>query len=128
MIFARAAAIAYVLWGALHINAALLVYKLGNSIEPGMIQGRIFQDAWNLMFFAVFGIVVGILLNWRNSKTGYWANLIVVSVSDIGFVVTMILPGYVPIIPGGLGPLVWLIAASLSTIAILQSEQQTTRA
>jgi len=125
MIFARAAAIAYVLWGVLHINAALLVYKLGLSLEPGMIQGRIFQDAWNLMFFAIFGIVVAVLLNWRNSKVGFWANLIVVSVGDIGFIVTMILPGYVAVIPGGLGPAVWLVAAALSTIAFVQADSRT---
>lgn len=127
MIFARAATFAYVLWGLLHINAAFLVYKLGLSLELGMIQGRIFQDAWNLMFFALFGIIVGVFLNWRNSKLGYWANLIVVSVGDIGFIVTMILPGYVPIMPGGLGPFVWLIAATLSTIAIVQAGRSVER-
>ncbi|MEP3889498.1 MAG: hypothetical protein ABJN69_03465 [Hellea sp.] len=122
MFYARAAAIVYVLWGLLHINSALIVYKMGQNLEYGMVQGRVFQDAWNLMFFALFGIIVAIFLNWKNSKVGYWGNLIVVSAGDIGFIVTMILPGYVPWIPGGLGPLLWVSAAILSTIAIKQQE------
>jgi len=127
MVFARAAAVIYVIWGLLHINAAYLVYKLGHTLEPGMVQGRIFQDAWNLLFFAVFGIAVAVFLNWRNSTVGYWANLIVVGVGDIGFVVTIILPGYAPLIPGGLGPLLWIIAAALSSIAFVQAKRGNAR-
>ena len=122
MIYARLAAITYVIWGVLHIVAANNVFALGQSLEPGMVQGRVLQNAWNLMFFALFGTVVAIKFNWRNSKLGYWLNLVVVSVGDIGFIVTILVPGYLPLIPGGAGPLLWLIAACLSTIAIYRGE------
>jgi hypothetical protein len=78
MILARTGSILYVLWGILHIVAAFKVYTLGQSLEPEMIQGRIFQDAWNLLFFALFGMAVAIKYNWFNSKLGYWLNLVVV--------------------------------------------------
>ena len=122
MIYARLAAITYVIWGVLHIVAANNVFALGQNLEPGMVQGRVLQNAWNLMFFALFGTVVAIKFNWRNSKLGYWLNLVVVSVGDIGFIVTILIPGYLPLIPGGAGPLLWLIAVSLSTIAIYRGE------
>lgn len=64
-LFARLGAITYVLWGILHIEAARKVFMLGQGLEPGMVQGRVFQDAWNLLFFALFGIVVGLFLNWK---------------------------------------------------------------
>ena len=122
-LFAKLGAVTYVLWGLLHIQAARLVYMLGQTLEPGMVQGRIYQGAWNLLFFALFGIVVAILLNWKNSRLGYWLNLVVVSAADIGFVVAILMPGYVPLVPGGIGPLLWLLALVLSTLGILKTSQ-----
>jgi hypothetical protein len=119
-LFARLGAIAYLLWGLLHIQAARMIYLLGHSLDTGMLQGRIYQAAFNLLFFALFAIVVAAWLNWRNSKTGYWLNLVVVSAADIGFIVYVLLPGYVPIVPGGLGPLLWIVAVIFSTIAFRQ--------
>ncbi len=117
-IYAKIGAIVYVLWGLLHIMAARMVYVLGVSLEPGMVQARIFQDAWNLMFFAVFGIVVAIRWNWFNSRLGYWLNFVVVGVGDIGFIVTVLLPGYAPMMPGAIGPALWIVALIFSTLGI----------
>jgi hypothetical protein len=117
-ILAKLGAVTYVLWGLLHIQAARLVYMLGNSLEPGMVQGRVFQDGFNLLFFALFGIAVAVMLNWKNSRLGYWLNLVVVSAADIGFIVYVLMPGYVPLVPGGLGPLLWVLAVIFSTLGI----------
>ena len=121
-IFAKVGAVAYVMWGILHIQAARLVFLLGDSLEPSMVQGRIYQDAFNLLFFAIFGIAVAVWLNWRNSRLGYWLNLVVISAADIGFIVYVLLPGYVPLVPGGLGPLLWVVAIIFSTLGILKSK------
>jgi len=120
-LFARLGAVAYVLWGLLHIQAARLVYMLGNSLDAGMVQGRVYQDAFNLLFFALFGIAVAVMLNWKNSRLGYWLNLVVVSAADIGFIIFVLLPGYAPMVPGGLGPLFWVLAVILSTLGIRKS-------
>lgn len=125
-LYARIGAVSYVLWGLLHIQAARLVFVLGQTLETGMVQGRIYQDAWNLLVFAVFGIVVAIMFNWRNDRFGYWLNLIVVSAADIGFIVLILVPGYAPWMPGALGPLLWIIAVIFSTLGILQSPRGST--
>jgi hypothetical protein len=122
-LYAKLGSISYVLWGILHIEAARKVYALGQTLEPGMVQGRIFQDAWNLLFFAVFGIVVGIFLNWKNSRLGYWLNLVVVSAGDIGYIVFVLIAGYVPFLPGALGPILWLLAVLFSTLGIVNVNQ-----
>jgi len=127
-LFARLGAITYVLWGLLHIQAARLVYMLGNSLEPGMLQGRVYQDAFNLLIFAIFAIVVAVMLNWKNSRSGYWLNLLVVSAADIGFIFYVLLPGYAPLVPGALGPLLWVLAAIFSTLGIMQSKPEATAA
>ena len=125
--FAKIGAVTYVLWGLLHIQAARLVYVLGQSMEPGIIQGRVYQDAWNLLFFALFGIVVAVTLNWKNSRLGYWLNLVMVSAGDIGFIITILVPGYIPLMPGGLGPLLWVVALAFSTLGILVSNREANR-
>ena len=125
--FAKIGAVTYVLWGLLHIQAARLVYVLGQSMEPGIIQGRVYQGAWNLLFFALFGIVVAVTLNWKNSRLGYWLNLVMVRAGDIGFIITILVPGYIPLMPGGLGPLLWVVALAFSTLGILVSNREANR-
>jgi len=120
IMLAKIGAILYVLWGILHIVAAYKVFALGQSLEQGMVQGRLYQDAWNLLFFALFGIAVAVFYNWRNSKIGYWLNSVVVSVGDIGFIITILIPGYLPLLPGALGPMLWLLALAFSTSARLK--------
>ena len=119
-ILARIGAVLYILWGLLHIVAAYKVFSLGQTIEQGIVQGRLFQDAWNLLFFAIFGIVVAIFFNWKNNKIGYYLNLVVLSAGDIGFIITILLPGYLPLFPGAIGPIIWLLALTFSTMAILK--------
>ncbi len=118
-------AVMYLIWGLLHLKAAYSVYQLGTSLEAGMIQGRIFQDAWNLLFFALVGITVAVVFNWHNSRLGYWTNLITVSVTDIGFIAFVLVPGYLPVFPGILGPVFWVLGAVFSTIGLFASAKNT---
>ncbi|RKZ55632.1 MAG: hypothetical protein DRQ44_17600 [Gammaproteobacteria bacterium] len=117
-IYSKLGSILYIIWGVLHIIVASKVYALGQSMDANILQGRIFQDAWSLLFFAVFAIVVGLFFNWKNERLGYWLNLIVVSVADIGYIIFILLPGYVPIMPGVIGPALWVLAVVFSTIGI----------
>ena len=119
MNYATLGALVYIVWGVLHIQVSQLVFHLGDSLNAGMIQGRIYQDAFNLMFFALFAIIIAATMNWRNSRLGYWLNLVVISAADIGFIVYVLLPGYIPLVPGALGPILWLVAVTLSTLGII---------
>jgi hypothetical protein len=116
-------AVLYVVWGILHLKAALLVYQLGSTMEANLVQGRLFQSSWNLVFFAVAAIVIAIWFNWKNRLMGYWLNLIMVSTVDIGFIIAVLLPGYIPVFPGILGPVFWVLALIFSTIGILHNEE-----
>lgn len=120
MIYARIGAVFYVLWGLLHLVAANKVYLLGQALDSGMVQGRIYQDAFYLLFFALFGMVVAIVFNWKNSKSGYWFNCVVISFADIGFILTILSPGYLPLFPGAIGPLLWIMALAFTTIGMIQ--------
>jgi hypothetical protein len=121
LLIARAGAICYVIWSLLHLLAASAVYRLGHTLDPSMIRGRLLQDAFNLAAFSVFGFTTAITLNWRNHIWGYWINLGVISVADVGFVVFVLVPGYMPLWPGVLGPLFWATGLVLTTVARLRT-------
>ncbi|HAV2275288.1 TPA: hypothetical protein JHK27_000853 [Serratia marcescens] len=125
--FAKGGAVAYFIWALLHFQAAWGVYKLGDSMPPGMASGRVEQDAWNLFCFALCAALTSILLNWRNDIRGWWINLAVVSSTDIGFIIYILIPGYTPIWPGILGPLFWAIGFIFSTCALVLSHKKTIR-
>jgi len=102
--------------------AARMVYVLGGTLEPGMVQARVFQDAWNMLFFSVFAIVVAVLLNWKNSKLGYWLNLWVITAADVGFIIYVLVPGHAPMMPGAIGPILWLLALGLTTVGLMKKQ------
>ena len=55
-----------------------------------------------------------------NSIAGYWTNLAVVSLADIGFIGAVLIPGYISFWVGIWGPLLWVFAVIFSTLGIKQ--------
>jgi len=118
MKFAKIGSVLYVIWGLLHIIAAVQGFQLGASLEPGLVRGKINQGAWDLLFIALAGISFAVIYNWKNNRLGYWINLIMVSIADIGFIIFVLIPGYVDLFPGIIGPVFWISAAIFSTLGI----------
>jgi hypothetical protein len=118
---ARLGAIFYVLWGLLHYNAAYGAFKFASKVPASMERGQLRQFAFYLAFFATTAIVVGIVLNWRNDRLGFWLNAIAVSTADIPFILFVLLPGYMPFWQGVLGPALW--SAALVCTAIGRSSR-----
>jgi hypothetical protein len=65
-----------------------------------MVRARLLQDASYLLFFAVAGIVMAVILNWRNDKQGYWMNGTLIAFADLPFVLFVLVPGLIPWWPG----------------------------
>jgi hypothetical protein len=113
---ARVGATLYVLWGLLHYQAAYGVYQAAQITPLTPAHGRLEQLAFYLAAFATAGIVVA-TLNWRNSLLGFWCNAIVLGIGDIPFILFVLLPGYVPVWPGVVGPLLWIAGLACTAIA-----------
>ena len=120
-------AVLYIIWARLHLLAAYSVYVLGRSLNSPMVQGRVFQDAWNLLCFSIIAISVAATLNWRNSVWGYRINLATVAIADTGFIFFVVVPGYTPVWPGIVGPVFWVLATIFSTIGLLTRTKGATR-
>jgi hypothetical protein len=117
-VLARIGAAFYVLWGLVHYNAVYGVYQLAQSVPLAIEHGRLQQLAFYLASFATAAIVLA-TLNWRNSRLGFWCNAVVVSIGDIPFILFVLVPGYVPVWPGILGPVLWIVALACTAIAQL---------
>jgi hypothetical protein len=107
---ARISASFYALWGIFHVVAASAVYNLAQTVSPGMVQGRLLQNAFYLLFFACLGIIIALTLNWHNNRQGYWMNGVLIATADVPFVLFVLVPGYIPWWPGLIGPILWALA------------------
>ena len=114
--FARIGAICYILWGLLHYAATLNVYHLGLSVPPTMVQGRLLQEALYLFFLATTGIVLAVTLNWRNNRLGCWLNALIIGIADLPFILFVLVPGYMPLWPGALGPILWFAGMTFTVL------------
>lgn len=136
-------AVLYILWGLLHIagGAVLLqtlsaggvvgvLASLGSAVpeaELPVINGGVTAAvlaffAWNWVWIGLLVLVVGVRLNWHNSRTGYWLNMFVAGAADLGLIVTLLAPGTMAVSDGWPGPLLWLLAAIFSTLGLLNQD------
>lgn len=113
--------ILFVLWGLLHLMAANGIYRLAGSVGEAMLHARLLQAAWHMLLFAVAGVAIAVVYNWKNDRMGYWLNVTLTSTTDIGFIALILVPGVMPWWPGALGPILWLLALSFATIGIRQN-------
>ncbi len=133
---ARSAAVLYALWGLAHlVGGAYQVLTLtdgGGSALTAMISSGLAVDpsltvpAASSAFMgmgaaniAVVGFIVTCIavLNWRNSREGYWMNLLLVGGVDLNLVVFLLTPGVMSWSDGLVGLVLFVPAAVLSTAA-----------
>ena len=116
MVLARLGALCYVFWGLLHYNAAYGLFQLADTVPASVVRGRLQQDGFYLAGLATIGITVGVWLNWRNDRVGFWVNAVAISLADIPFVLFVLRPGYLPFWPGILGPALWIPGLSFTAL------------
>lgn len=142
----RLGAIFYMLWGLLHVAGGLLLLTslpsagatgvlgmMGTAVPPeqlptlphGVSGGVLAFHAWNIIGFGSLSLVIALLLNWQNSRLGYWLNLVIVGIADLGLIIYLLIPGYMHLSDGIWGPLLWLLAILFSTIGLWQQTRST---
>ena len=133
-------AVFYVLWGIFHTYIGVLLLQkvmsegtsaaltaIGDALPPSQVandalmNGVIEHYAWNLVWFGIYAIILAIFMNWKNSRVGYWFNLVVVSLTDLGFIFAILVPGYISFAAGASGPFLWILAFIFTTIGIMKN-------
>ncbi|NOK64411.1 MAG: hypothetical protein GFH27_549445n3 [Chloroflexi bacterium AL-W] len=111
-------AIAYVLWGLWHIPVVIRLWTQGTRlVEPAGVGLRLQQGAFHILFFVLCAIIIGMWLNWRNSRLGYWLSLFTISWTELGLFILFMIPGLFPWLPTvWIGPTLWLLAVVCTTL------------
>jgi len=91
------------------------------QVNDPLINGVLEHYSWNLVWFGLYAIVLAVFMNWKNSRVGYWFNLVAVSLTDIGFIGGIVIPGYITAAAGWTGPTFWLLAAAFTTLGLRQT-------
>lgn len=141
----RIGAIFYVLWGLLHIvvGAIPLINFLSGgpremllavegmqavpaTVEEPLRQASYFiaQHYFNLIAVGILAIIIALALNWRNSALGFWTNLIVLGMVDVSFVLGEMVPGYMPVEMGIIGPLLFVLGALFTALGLIRMPER----
>ncbi|MFD0915382.1 hypothetical protein ACFQ14_03080 [Pseudahrensia aquimaris] len=120
MTYAKIGAALFGVWGVMHLGAAWQVAALGGALEAGEVQGRLFQTAFFLAFFALLAIVTA-RFNWQNNRAAFWINAIGTSAADIPFLLFLVAPGIIGPPANFAGPLVWVLALGFSAFGLRRS-------
>jgi hypothetical protein len=108
-ILAKIGAVAFGLWGLLHIiGGAAILFALEGGPDQGYalyqnhagtytpLSGAILgYFAFLLICIAVAVSFVAVRLNWRNSKPGLVANTLNIGLTDLGLILYLLVPGFV---------------------------------
>lgn len=118
VVAAKLGACCYILWGLWHLMVVWSGYQSAVQMPAGPIPLRLQQNAFHILFFVAAAIGIGAFFNWRNSRLGYWANLLSIGWTEVGLLLIFVLPGAFPWLPTGfIGPLLWVLAVVLTTYA-----------
>ena len=133
-------AVFYALWGLLHIAGGGLMFLqesganvlamvgTGNpaaipSDTSPLVDAVLTYHSFNLAWIGAFVLVVAVLLNWKNDRVGYWINLAVVSIVDLGLLFTTVLPGHMALGTAIPGIVLWIPALVFSSLAYMRAHR-----
>jgi hypothetical protein len=128
----KAGAVALVLWGVLHIffgmyalvslwtdGSAAMVGIFGTGYagtigDPGaLVTNVIAQHSANLAILGVFGIVLGRMI-WQGRRLALWLSVLVLGAADAAFIVALLIPGYISLQDGLMGPMLFVASTALA--------------
>lgn len=128
---ARAGATLLIAWGALHVlgggmilsglatdaETGFSVYQNSDGNYPALAGNVLGYFAYLLICISVAVIAIGILYNWKNSQGGLAVNTAIIIAVEIGLVVFLVFPGFVPIAEASVGFVLAAVGIVLSGIA-----------
>jgi hypothetical protein len=135
MLHARIGAVSFGLWGLLHVagGSAILAAAVGGGPAAGFafyqqsggdytpLAGAILaMNAFTIAGVGALVVVIAVTMNWRNSCTGFMLNLALAGMMDVALVVFLLTPGFVTPVDALLGLGLLVIAATFSSLGLLQ--------
>ena len=129
--FAQIGAVCFVLWGLLHLaGGSMILISLSESPDkgfayyqhseapfPGLAGSVLGYLSYFVLWLGALVAFIGVRYNWRNHECGLALNTLLVLLTEIGLVIFLILPGYVPWTEASPGLLLLLAGSVFGGIA-----------
>ncbi|MDA0797641.1 MAG: hypothetical protein O2826_12565 [Chloroflexi bacterium] len=128
----KAGAVALLLWGVLHVfsgmyalislwtdGSAAMMGVFGTGVtgtisDPGgLVSNVVGQHSANLAILGVFGIVLARMM-WQGSKLALGLSVLVLGSADVAFVIALLIPGYIALQDGLMGPMLFVASTALA--------------
>jgi hypothetical protein len=121
----------YLLWAALHVTAGISMTssaladinrhlrEVASALPPARLpllaEGTAVSaiaafHSFNMVWLGALVGAVAVALNRRNSAAGFWLNLVIAGMLDVGLFAFLLLPGYLAWRDGLVGPTLFLLA------------------
>lgn len=131
----------YVAWGLLHVVigaiplarfaasgpvSMLSFFKFDlETVDGPMLHAShlIAEHAAELIGFGLMAVVVAVALVAKGHALGYWLNALVLGIVDLAFVLGEIVPGHVSAVETGIGPLLYVAALAVTTVALVRDRR-----
>ncbi len=131
----------YVAWGLLHVVVgAIPLARFAASGPASMLSffefdvqtvdgpmlhasHLIAEHAAELIGFGLMAVVVAVTLVAKGRALGYWLNAVVLGIVDLAFVMGEIVPGHVSVVETGIGPLLYVAALGVTTVALVRDHR-----
>lgn len=144
----KVGAVFYALWALLHVAAgatlvgsaltdinghlreigtAATTAQLPTLNEHTTVSAIIAFHSFNMVWIGLLVGLVAVRLNWRNSRGGYWLNLALTGLLDVGLFVFLLVPGYMAWGDGWVGPLLFAGGAISSTLGLRRATSDAVR-
>ncbi len=131
----------YVAWGLLHVvvgapplarlavsgpASMLSFYEFDlETVDGPMLHAShlIAEHAAGLIGFGLMAVIVAVALVAKGRASGYWLNALVLGIVDLAFVTAEIVPGHVSAVETGIGPLLYVAALAVTTVALVRDRR-----
>ena len=133
----KIAAVAYLLWGIIHVAGGALMFTASLSGPQEFVQvqtgdseltftgpeearsrttaeGVFAFHSFNIIWIGVLCSIIAVRMNWKGS--GFWLNVALVGCTDLGLILFIVGRGILPLSSAWPGPLLFVVALLCSAI------------
>lgn len=77
------------------------------------------------LILAGYGVLAiwGAVLIWRGQRLGFWLNTVMLGIADAAFVYALMLPGYISVAEGILGPVLYVLGVIFAAMGFPREVQ-----
>lgn len=133
MTYAKIGAAFYFLWGLLHIvgggvllaasikspEAGYAFYADAQGAYPPAAGAVLAYNSFAIIWIGALTAVIAVTMNWKNRPAGAWLNFALAGLSDVGLIVFLMAPGFVPVASGAQGISLFVLAAVFTAAGLV---------